>query len=109
MNHFFNIVNSSLSFQSSLPVSVQGTPTVITLSSNSPTPDIDQHSYQCIGKQTDTTRTYPTLPLKVDPKLVVPPDLFGDHKNGKQLHNWAKKENFKVIKITPVQIQRAHE
>ena len=71
-NHSFNIVNSSFSFQSSLALSLQGIPSLITLRSNSPTPDFDQHSHQCIGKQTDTTRTYPTLPLKLDPKYVVP-------------------------------------
>ena len=44
-NHSFNIVNSSPSFQSSLPLSFPGTPPIITLSSNSPTPDLDQHSH----------------------------------------------------------------
>ena len=71
-NHSFNIVNSSPSFQSSLPLSFPGTPPIITLSSNSPTPDPDQHFHHCIGKQPDTTRTYPTLPLKLDPKFVIP-------------------------------------
>ena len=89
-NHSFNIVNSSPSFQSSLPLSFPGTLPIITRSSSSPTPDPDQHSHHCIGKQPDTTRTYPTLPLKLDPKFAVPPPaLFGDHNNGEQLHNWA--------------------
>ena len=84
-NHSFNIVNSSPSFQSSLPLSFTGTQPIITLSSNTPTPDPDQHSHHCIGKQPDTTRTYPTLPLKLDPKFIVPPPaLFGDHNNGEQ-------------------------
>ena len=79
-NHSFNIVNSSPSFQNSLPLSFPGTPPIITLSSNSPTPDPDQHSHQCIGKQPDTTRTYPTRSLKLDPKFIVPPPaLFGDY------------------------------
>ena len=56
-NHYFNIVNSSPSFQNSLPLSFPGTPPIITLSSNSPTPDPDQHSHYCIGKQPDTTRS----------------------------------------------------
>ena len=109
-NHSFNIVNSSPSFQSSLPLSFTGTPPIITLSSNTPTPDPDQHSHHCIGKQPDTTRTYPTLPLKLDPKFIVPPPaLFGDHNNGEQLHNWAKQRISKSYKITPVQKQRAHD
>ena len=62
-NHSFNIVNSSPSFQSSLPLNWQGTPPIITLSSNSPTPETDQHSHHCFGKHPDSTRTYPTLPL----------------------------------------------
>ena len=70
-NHSFNIVNSSPSFQSSLPLNWQGTPPIITLSSNSPTPETDQHSHHCIGKHPDSTRTYPTLPLKFDPKFAV--------------------------------------
>ena len=109
-NHSFNLVNSSPSFQSSLPLSFSGTPPIITLSSNSPTPDPDQHSHHCVGKQSDTTRTYPTLPLKHDQKFVVPPfALFGDHNNGEQLHNWAKQRISKSYKITPVQKQRAHD
>ena len=72
--------------------------------------DVDQHSHHCIGKQPDTTRTYPTLPLKLDPKFIVPPPaLFGHHNNGEQKHNWAKKRISKYCKITPVQKQRAHE
>ena len=58
--HFFNTVNSSPSFQSSLPLSFQITALIITLSSSSPTLDSDQHSHHCIGKHLDTTRTYPT-------------------------------------------------
>ena len=38
-NHSFNIVNSSASFQNSQPLSSQGTKLIITLRSNSPTPD----------------------------------------------------------------------
>ena len=87
-NHSFNIVNSSPSFQNSLPLSYPGTPPIITLSSNSPTPDPDQYSHHCIGKQPDTTQTYPTLPLILEPKFIVHPTaLFGDHNNGEQLHN----------------------
>ena len=52
-NHSFNIVNSSPSFQSSLPLSFQDTPPIIKLSSNSPTLDLDQRSYRYIGKQPD--------------------------------------------------------
>ena len=90
-NHSLNIVISSQSFQSSLPLSFHGTPPIITLSSNSPTPDPDQHSHHCIGKQPDTTRKYHTLPLKLDPKFIFPPPApFGDHDNGEQLHSWAK-------------------
>ena len=97
-NHSYNIVNSSPSLQS-----FPGTPPIITLSSNSSTPDSDQHSHHCIGKQPDTTRTYSTLPLKLDPKFIVPsPALFGDHNNGEQLHNWAKQRISKSYKITPV-------
>ena len=44
-NDSFNIVNSSPSFQSSLPLSFPGTSPIITLSSNSPTPDPNQHSH----------------------------------------------------------------
>ena len=41
-NNSFDIVNSSsLSFQSSLPLRFGGTPPIITVSSNSPTPDPD--------------------------------------------------------------------
>ena len=106
-NHSFNIVNSSQSFQSSLPLSFQGTPIMITLRSNLPTPDIEQHSRHCIGKQPDTTRTYPTITLKLDPKFVVLAlVLFGDHNNGEQLHNWAKPRISKLYKITQVQKQR---
>ena len=68
-NQSFNIINSSPLFQSSLPLSFPGTPPIISLSSNSPTPDPDQH-------QPDTTRNYPTLPLKLDPKFIVPPPAF---------------------------------
>ena len=50
-NHSFNIVNSSPSFQSSVPLSFQGTPAIITLSSISPRPDLDQNPRHCIGKQ----------------------------------------------------------
>ena len=98
-NHSFNIANSSPSFQNSLPLSFPGTPPIITLSSNSPTPDPDQHSHHCIGKQPDTTKTYPTLSLKLDPNFFVPPPtLFGDHNNGEKLHNWAEKEYLSPIK-----------
>ena len=91
LNHSFNIVKSSPSFQSSLPLGFPGKPPTITLSSNLPTPDPDQHSHNCIGKQPDTTRTYPTLPLKLDTKFIVPPPaLCGDHNNGEQLYNWPK-------------------
>ena len=72
-NHSFNVVNSTPSFQNSLPLSFQGKPPKITLSSNSPTPDIDQYSHHCNGEQPDTTRTYPSLPLKFDRKFVLPP------------------------------------
>ena len=89
-NHSFNIVSSSPSFQSSIPLSFPGTPPIITLSSNLATPDPDLHFHHCIGKHSDTTRTYPTLPLKLDPKFAVPPPaLFGDHNNGVQLHSGA--------------------
>ena len=77
-NHSFVIVNSSPSFQSSLPLSFQGAPPIITLSSNSPTPDPDQSSHHCIRKHPDTTRNYPTLPLKFDPKLVFPPSALSE-------------------------------
>ena len=61
-------------------------------------------------KHSDTTRTYPTLPLKLDPKFIVPPPaLFGDDNNEEQLHNWAKQRKSKSYKTTPVQKQRAHE
>ena len=104
------MVNSTPSFQSSLPLCIKGTPPIITLSSNSPTPDIDQHSHHCIGKQPDTTKIYLTLPLKFDPRFVVPsPVLFGDHNNGEAQHNWAKQGISKSYKITPVQKQRAPE
>ena len=72
-NHSFNIVNSSASFQSCLPLSFPGTRSVITLSSNTPTPDPDQHSHHCIGKQPDTTLTYQTLPFDIDRKFIAPP------------------------------------
>ena len=108
-NHSFNIINSSPTFQSSLPLSFTGTPPIITLSSNTATPDSDQHLHHCVGKQPDTTRTYRTLPLKHDPKFIVPPPtLFGDHNNGEQLHSWAKQRISKSYKIIPVQKQRAH-
>ena len=103
-NHFFSIDNSSPSFQSSLPLNFSGTPPIITLSSNSPTPDPDQYSHHCIRIQPDTTRTYPILPLKLDPKFVLPPPaLFWDHKNGEQLHSWTKQKNSSSYKLTPVQ------
>ena len=109
-NHSFNIVNSSPSFQISIPLSFSGTTSVFNLSSNTPTPDPDQHYHHCIGKHPDTTRTYPTLLLKFDPKFIKPPPaLFVDHNNGEQLHNWAKPRISKSNKITPVQKQRAHE
>ena len=81
----------------------------MTLCSNSVTRDPDQHSYHCVGKQPDTTRTYPTLPLKLDPKFIVPPPaLFGDHNTREQLHSWAKQKISKPYKITPVQKKRPH-
>ena len=55
-NHSSNRVNSSPSFQNSLQLSFQGTTPIVTLSSNSPKPDPDQHSYPCIAKYLDTTR-----------------------------------------------------
>ena len=89
---------------------MQGTASIITLSSNSPKPDLDQHSHHCIGKQPDTTKNYPTLPLKLDPKFVVPPPIiFGDQNNAEQLHNWAKQIISRSYKITPVPKQRVHE
>ena len=109
-NHSLKIVNSSPSFQSSLTLSSQSTPPIITLSSNSPTLDPEQHSHHCIRKQPDTTRTYLTLPIKLDQKFVVPPPaLYGDHKNGEQLHNWAKEKISKSYKIIPGQKERALE
>ena len=75
-NHSFNIDTSSPSFQSSLPLSFPGTPHIITLRSISPKPDLDHHSNNCIGKQPDTTRTYSTLQLKIDPKFIVPHPPF---------------------------------
>ena len=75
-NHSFYVVNSSPSFQISLPLNFPGTTLIITLSSNSATPDPDQHSHHCIGKQPDTTRTYPNLPFKLDPKFIVPLPLL---------------------------------
>ena len=105
-NHSFNVVNSSPSFQNSLPLSFQGTTPIITLSTNSSTPDPDQHSHHCIGRHPD--RTYSTLPLKFDP-IYCPPVLFGDHNNGKQLHKWAKQRTSKLYKMTPVQQQRAQD
>ena len=110
LNYSFNIVNSSASFKSSLPLSFPGTPPIIILSLNSPTPDPDQPSHNCIGKEHDTTQTYATLPLKLDPKFIVPPTaLFGDHNNGEQLHNWDEQKKSKLYKIAPVQKQRARE
>ena len=107
-NNSFNIVNSSLSFHSSIPLSFTGTPSIITLSSNSATPDPDQHFHHCIGKQPDTSRIYPTLSLRLDPKFVVPPPaLFGDHNYGEQLHSWAKQRISKSYKITSVQSTRS--
>ena len=109
-NHSFYIVNSSPSFQNSLPLSFPGTPPIITLSSNTLTPDPGQHSHHCIGKQPDTTRTYQTIPLKLDPKIIVPPAaLVGDHNNSEHLHNWAKGGISQSHKITSVQKQRADE
>ena len=109
-NHSFNVVNSTPSFQSSIPLSFTGTPCVINLSSNSPTPDPDQHFHHCIGKHPDTTQTYPTLPLKLDPEFIVsPPALFGDHNNGEKLHNWAKQRVSKTYKITTVRKHSAHK
>ena len=96
-NHSFHIVNSSPSLQNSLPLSFPGTPPIITLSSNSPTPDPDHHYHHCIGKQPDTTRTYPTLPLKLDPKFIVPHPSFLEN-NGERLHNWAKQRISNRIK-----------
>ena len=61
-DHSFNIVNSPPSFQSSLPLSFQGSTPIITLSSKLPTHDLDQHSHHFIGKHPDTTRSYPNLP-----------------------------------------------
>ena len=77
-NHSFNIVNSSPSFQSSIPLSFTGTPSVINLSSITYTSDPDQHSHHCFGKHPDTTRTYPTLPLKLDTKFIVLPPPFSE-------------------------------
>ena len=109
-NHSSNIVNSSRSFQCSLPFNFWVHQPIITLSSNSPTPDPDQYSHHCIGKKPDTTRPYPTLSLKLDPKCIVSTShLFGDHNNGKQLHNWSKERISKSYKITQVQKQRAHK
>ena len=61
---------------------------IITLSSNSPTLDPDQHSHHCIANQADTTRTYRTLLLKLD---------------------WAKQRISKSYKRTPVQKQTAQQ
>ena len=84
-NTSFYIVNTSPSFQSSLRLSFQHTPPWITFSSHSSTSDPDQHSHHCIGKQPDTTRNYPTLPLKLDPNFIVPPSaFFWDHNNCEQ-------------------------
>ena len=70
----------------------------------------------CYHKPTGTTQLiksihHPTLPLKLGPKLIVPPTAFhGDHNNGEQLHNWAKQKIPKSYKKkTPVQKQRPHE
>ena len=68
-NHSINIVNSSTTFQNSIPLDFHGTPRLKTLNSISPTPD--QLFHHCIGKQPGTTRAYPTLPLIIDPKFVV--------------------------------------
>ena len=85
-NHSINRVNSSPSFQNSIPLNFQGSKSIITLSSYSPTPDPDQHSHHCMGKYPGTTTTYPTLPLKLNPKFIFPPlALFGEHNDGKQL------------------------
>ena len=87
-NNSFNIANSSPSFHNCIPLSFTGTPSVINLSSNTPTPDPDQLSHHCVGKYPHTTRTYPTLPPKPDTKFIVPPPaLFGDHTNGEHLYN----------------------
>ena len=109
-NNSYIIVISTDSFRIHYRLVFAGTAAIINLSANSPTPDPDQHSHHCIGKQPDTTRTYPDLPLKLDPKFVVsPPDFFGDQNNGEQLHSWAKQRVSKSYKITPVQKQRTHE
>ena len=79
LNHSFNIVNSSPSFQSSLPLNFQSKPPTIILCLKSPTPNPEQLPHHCFGKQPDTTKIYPTLPLKLDPKFVIrPPAVFGD-------------------------------
>ena len=108
-NHSFNIVNSLPSFQNSIPLSFTGTPSVINLSSNTPTPDPDQFSHHCIGKYPDTTRSYPTLPLKIDIKFIVPPPaVFGDHNNGEQLHNWAKQRRTGQTHFSPTSCSTTH-
>ena len=61
--HSFNIVKYSSFFKRSSPFNFHKTPHMITLRSL---------FHQCIDKQPDTTRTYPTLPLKIDPNLAVP-------------------------------------
>ena len=58
-----------MSFQSLLQLGFHCTPPTITLSSNSPTPDADQHSHHCIGKKPDATGTYLTLPQSKTKKL----------------------------------------
>ena len=109
-NHSFNTVNSSPSFQSSLKLSFQDTTPINTISSNSPTPDPYQHSHNCIEKHPDTTRTYPTLPLKLDSNFdVSPPALFADHNNGEKLHNSAKQRISKSYKNNTVDKQREHD
>ena len=88
LNHSFILINSSQSFQISLPLSFQSTPPVITLCSNLPTPDPYQHYHLCIGKHPETPLT-----------------LHWKH----PLHNWAKQKISKSYKITPVQKHRAHD
>ena len=105
-----DMVKSSPFFQSSLALSFQGTPPITTLSTNSPSPDPDKLFHHCIGKKSDTTRIYPTLPLELDSKFVVaPPPLFRDRNNDEKLQNWAKQRITKAYKITPVKKQRAQD
>ena len=76
-----------------------GSPPVINLNSNSPTPEPGQHSGQFIGEQPDTTRTYSNFILKLVPKIVQ----FADHNRGEQLINWYKQRLTKSFKITQYQ------